>query len=96
MIIIRMSKDKKIVDAAAAGFYEAMEKTNIEKITDEMMVGLSGDSSDSDSFDVDSGNENAEDRPWRPSHVVFGKSSVKQGQIEGMKGKNSRYIHCES
>jgi hypothetical protein len=24
---------------------------------------------------------------WRPSHVVFGKSTVKQGQIEAMKGK---------
>jgi hypothetical protein len=55
-----------------------------------MLAGLSGDSSDSDSFDVEGGNEDAEDRPWRPSHVVFGKSSVKQGHIEGMKGK---YFH---
>jgi hypothetical protein len=67
-----------------------MERTNVEKITNEMLAGLSGDSSDSDSFDVESGNEDAEDRPLRPSHVVFGKSSVKQGQIEGMKGK---YFH---
>ena len=74
-----MAKDKKIVDPAAASFYEAMEKTNTEKITNEMLAGLSGDSSDNDSFDVESGNEDAEDRPWRPSHVVFGKSSVKQG-----------------
>jgi hypothetical protein len=29
-----------------------MEKTNVEKITDEMLVGLSGDSSGSESFDV--------------------------------------------
>jgi hypothetical protein len=67
-----------------------MEMTNVEKITNEMLAGLSGDSSDNDSFDVESGNEDAEDRPWRRSHVVFGKSSVKQGQIEGMKGK---YFH---
>jgi hypothetical protein len=39
---------------------------------------------------MESGNEDAEDRPWRLSHVVFGMSSVKQGQIEGMKGK---YFH---
>jgi hypothetical protein len=39
------------------------------------------DSSDSDSFDVESGNEDVEDRPWRPSHVDFGRSTVKQGQI---------------
>jgi hypothetical protein len=62
----------------------------LKKITNEMLAGLSGDSSDNDSFDVESGNEDAEDRPWRPSHVVFGKSSVKQGQIEGMKEK---YFH---
>jgi hypothetical protein len=47
-----------------------------------MLAGLSGDSSDSDYFDVKSDNEYAEDRPWRPSHVVFGKSTVKQGQMK--------------
>jgi hypothetical protein len=73
-----------------SGFYEVMEKTNIEKITNEMLARLSEDSCDSDSFDVESGNEDVEDRPWRPSHVVFGKSTVKQGQIEAMKGK---YFH---
>jgi hypothetical protein len=55
-----------------------------------MLAGLSGDSSDSESFDVESENENVEDRPWRPSHVVFGKSTIRQGQIEVMKGK---YFH---
>jgi hypothetical protein len=54
-----------------------MEKTNTEKITNEMLAGLFENSSDSKSFDVESGNEEVEDRPWRPSHVVFGKSSVK-------------------
>jgi hypothetical protein len=76
-----MAEDKKIVDPTLAGFYETMERTNVEKNTDEMLAGLSGDSSDSDSFDVESGNEDAEDWPWRPSHVVLGKSTVKQGQI---------------
>jgi hypothetical protein len=65
-------------------------KTNVEKITNEILSWLSGDSSDSESFDIESENENAEDRPWRPSHVVFGKSTIKQGQIEAMKGK---YFH---
>ena len=67
-----------------------MVKTNTWKITNEMLAGLSEDSSDSDSFDVESGNEDVEDRPWRPNHVVFGKSTIKQGQIEMMKGK---YFH---
>jgi hypothetical protein len=85
-----MAEEKKTVDPKPAGFYKAMEKTNVEIITNEMLAGLSGDSSDSDSFDVESDNEDAEGRPWRPSHFVFGKSSVKQRQIEGMKGK---YFH---
>jgi hypothetical protein len=89
MIIIQMPEDKKIVDPTSVGSYEEMEKTNIEKIT-EMLAGLSGVSSNNDSFDVETGNEDVEYRPWRPSHVVFGKSSIKQGQIEGMKGK---YFH---
>jgi hypothetical protein len=90
VIITEMVEDKKSVDPTLAGFYEAMERTNIEKITNEMLVGLSSDSCDNESFDVESENEDAEDRPWRPSHVVFGKSTVKQGQIEAMKG---RYFH---
>jgi hypothetical protein len=61
------------VDPTLAGFYKAMERTDVEKIIDEMLAGLSGDSSDSESFDVESEYEDAEDRPWRPSHVVFGK-----------------------
>jgi hypothetical protein len=77
--VAEMAKDKKSVDPALAGFYEAMERTNIKKIIDEMLAGLSGDSSNSESFDVESENEDAEDRPWSPSHVVFEKSTIKQG-----------------
>jgi hypothetical protein len=76
VIIAEMAEEKKSVDPMLAGFYEAMEGTNVEKITDEMLVGLSGDSSDNESFDVESENEDAEDRPWRLSYVVFGKSTV--------------------
>jgi hypothetical protein len=68
---------EKIVDSALSGFYEAMEKTNAEKIAHEMLAGISEGSSDSESFDVESGNEDAEDRLWRPTHVVFGKSTIK-------------------
>jgi hypothetical protein len=47
-----MAEEKKSVDPMLAGFYEAMERTNVQKITDEMLVALSGDSSDSKSFDI--------------------------------------------
>jgi hypothetical protein len=43
-----MSEDKKSADPTLAGFYEAMERTSVEKITNEMLAGLSGDSSDSE------------------------------------------------
>jgi hypothetical protein len=42
VIIIQMAEDKKIIDPRAAGFYKAMKKTNIEKIINEMLAGLSG------------------------------------------------------
>jgi hypothetical protein len=41
-----MAEDKKSVDPVLDGFYEAMERTNVEKTTDEMLAGLSGDSTD--------------------------------------------------
>jgi hypothetical protein len=87
-----MGEEKKIIDPALDGFYEAMEKTNMEKITNEMLAGISENSNDSESFDVESGNEDAKDRPWRPSHVVFGKSTIKQGHIEAMRGRYFRDI----
>ena len=89
-IIAEMAEQKKSVDPSLAGFYEAIERNNVEKITDEMLAGMSRDSSGSESFDIESDNNDAEDQPWRPSHVVFGKSTVKKGQIEAMKGK---YFH---
>jgi hypothetical protein len=82
-----MADEKKIIDPALAGFYEAIEKTNVEKIVNEMLAGISENSSNSESFNVESGNEDAEDRPWRPSHIVFGKSTIKQGQIDAMRGR---------
>ena len=36
-----MAEEKKIVDPVLGGFYEAMEKTNTEKITNEMLAVLS-------------------------------------------------------
>jgi hypothetical protein len=82
-----MADEKKVVDSALSEFYEAMEKTNTEKIAHELLAGVSEGSTDSESFDVESGNEEAKDRSWRPSHVVFGKSTIKKGQIDAMKGR---------
>jgi hypothetical protein len=82
-----MAHEKKVVHPALAGFYEAMEKTNTEKITNEMLADLSEDSDDSGSFDMDIEDEDAENRPWRPSHTIFRKSSIKRSQIDAMKGR---------
>ena len=58
-----MVEDKSSEDPTLASFYEAMERTNVEKITNEILAGLSGDSSDSEDFDIESDNDDAEDRP---------------------------------
>jgi hypothetical protein len=44
-------------------FYEAMERTNAEKIAHETLDGISESSSDSEDFDAESENEGVEDRP---------------------------------
>jgi hypothetical protein len=93
-----MSEDKKAVgdsklslsEEMHLGFLQSMSKTNTEKITKEILEGLSEDIGDSDSFDADSGGEESEDRLWRPSHIVFGKSSIKQSHLDSMKGRYFR------
>jgi hypothetical protein len=64
--VTKVAEEKKVVDPFIAGFYESMAKTNTEKITKEIMEDLSEDSDDSDDFDVESGDEDSEDRPWWP------------------------------
>jgi hypothetical protein len=43
-----------------------------------------------DPYDVESGDEDSEDRPWRPSHSIFGKSTIKQSHLENMRGRYFR------
>jgi hypothetical protein len=93
-----MSEDKKAVAGSKLslseennlGFLELMAKTNTEKITREILEGLSEDIGDSDSYDVESGGEDSKDRPWRPSHTVFGKSTIKQSHLDNMRGRYFR------
>ena len=93
-----MSQDKKVVvetklslsEEKNLGFLESIAKTNTEKITRKILEGLSKDTGDSDSYDVESGGEDSEDRPWRPSHSVFGKSSIKQSHLDNMRGRYFR------
>jgi hypothetical protein len=86
----KLYEEKKVADPFIAGFYESMAKTNIEKITKEIMEGLSKDSDDSDSYDVESGDKDSKDQPWRPIHTIFGKSSIKQSHIDAMGGRYFR------
>jgi hypothetical protein len=86
----KLFEEKKVVDPYVAGFVESMAKTNTEKITKEILEGLSEDTGDSDSYDVESGDEDSEDRPWRPSHSIFRKSTIKQSHLENMRGRYFR------
>jgi hypothetical protein len=91
-----MSQDKKTVaetkllEEQTAGFVESIAKPNTEKITKEILEGLSEDTDDSDIYDVESGGEDSEDWPWRPSHAVFGKSTIKQSHLDNMRGRYFR------
>ena len=66
-----MSEDKKAVaesklslsEEMHLGFLQSIAKTDTEKIAREILEGLSEDTGDSDSYDVDSGGEDSEDRP---------------------------------
>jgi hypothetical protein len=60
----KLFEEKKTADPFIVGFVESMSKTNTEKITKEILEGLSEDTDDSDSYDVESGDEDSEDRPW--------------------------------
>jgi hypothetical protein len=81
----KLFEEKKAVNPYIAGFIESMAKTNIEKITKEILEGLSEDTGDSDSYDAESVGEDSEDQPWRPSHSIFGKSTIKQSHLENMR-----------
>jgi hypothetical protein len=55
----KLFEEKKVVDPYVAGFVESMAKTNTEKITKEILEGLSEDTGDSDSYDAESGDEDS-------------------------------------
>jgi hypothetical protein len=88
--VTKVAEEKKVVDPFIAGFYESMAKTNTKKITKEIMEDLSEDYDDSDDFDVESGDEDSEDRSWRPSHTIFVKSTIKQSHVDAMRGRYFR------
>jgi hypothetical protein len=88
----KVFEEKKTMDSYVAGFVESMAKTNTEKITKEILEGSSEDTGDSDSYDVESGDKDSEDWPWRPSHSIFGKSTIKQSHLENMRGRYFRGI----
>jgi hypothetical protein len=46
----KLFEEKKVVDPFIVGFFESMSRTNTEKITKEILEGLSKDSDDSDSM----------------------------------------------
>jgi hypothetical protein len=86
----KLSEEEKLSEEKTVGFIESIAKTNTKKITREILEGLSEDTGDSDSYDVENGGEDSEDRPWRPSHTVFGKSTIKQSHLDNMRGRYFR------
>jgi hypothetical protein len=83
-------KRKRLQILSLLDLLSPWQKKNTEKITKEIMEGLSEDSGEGDSYDVESGDEDSEDRPWRPSHTIFEKSTIKQSHIDAMRGRYFR------
>jgi hypothetical protein len=71
-------------------YYDAAEKCWVDKISVEIMTSMSDDSDDSREFDFEDYIDDAETRPWKQRHDVFGKSFMKKGHIEVMK---HNYFH---
>jgi hypothetical protein len=88
----KLGEEEKLLEEKTVGFIESIAKTNTEKITKEILEGISEDTDDSDSYDAKSGGENSEDWPWRPSHAVFGKSTIRQSHLDNMRGRYFRYM----
>jgi hypothetical protein len=88
----KLTEEEKLLEENTAAFIESIAKTNTEKITKEILEGLSEDTDDSDSYDAKSGGEDSKDRPWRPSHAVFGKSTIRQSHLDNMRGRYFRDI----
>jgi hypothetical protein len=86
----KLFEEKKVADPFIDGFFKSMAKTNTEKITREILADLSKDSNDGDEYDAESGDEDSEDRLWRPSHTIFGKSTIKQSHVDAMRGRYFR------
>jgi hypothetical protein len=86
----KLTEERKVADPFITGVIESMSKTNTEKINKEILEGLSEDTDDSDSYDVESRDKDFEDRPWRPSHTVFGKLTIKQSHLDNMRGRYFR------
>ena len=76
-----MADATKIVDPALSEFYEAMEKTNVEKIANEMLAGISENSSDSESFDVESGNKDAKIGPGEQAMLSSENQLLNKGRL---------------
>jgi hypothetical protein len=55
----KLFEQKKAVNPYRARFSESMAKSNTEKITKEILEGLSKDTGDSDSYDAESGGEDS-------------------------------------
>jgi hypothetical protein len=85
-----MAEKGKSDELALMAYFDVAEKARVEKITKEIMASLSDDSRDSEELDFEEDINDAEVRPSKPSHVVFGKSTMKKEHIEVM---NNNYFY---
>jgi hypothetical protein len=82
-----MAKEKRSEELALAACHDAMEMSNVEKVTKDIMVVLSEDSDDSEVFDFEEDGSDVEDRPTKSSHIVLGGIDHEEGAYRGDEGQ---------
>lgn len=84
-VVCEMAGEGKSDELALVAYYNVVEKAKVERITKEIMAGLSNDFGYSKEFDFEEDNGDVEDIPLKPSHVIFGESTMKKGHIKVLK-----------
>jgi hypothetical protein len=83
-----MVEEGKCDELMPVAYYDAIEKARVEKIPEDNLAELSEESDGSEEFEFEE--VDGEDRPSKPGHVCFTKSTMMRGHIEVL--KNANYI----
>jgi hypothetical protein len=71
-----MVRERKGDELALVAYYDAAKKARVDKIIEDILAELFEESDGSEEFKIEE--DDGEDRPSKPSHIFFGKSTMKR------------------